>query len=103
MKKALLLFVTVFVIVLCISGCAEKPYTEESIIGLSSAEIVEKFGDFDRKQGEPDNRGLYCDCACGYLISEAKAGFFGATPPEYFMIYFDENGIADFCRYEQIV
>ncbi len=103
MKKAFLLFVTVFAIVLCISGCEEKRYAQEEIIGLSSAEIVAKFGDFDRTQGEPDNRGLYRDCACGYLISEAKAGFFGTTPPEYFMIYFDENGIADFCRQEQIV
>lgn len=84
-----------------LSGCAK--YSEDDIIGFTSSEIVEKYGDFDRKRGTPDEDGLYRDCDCGYLISEKKVGFLGTTPPEYFMIYFDENGVADWCDYEQVV
>ncbi len=83
------------------SGCSK--YTEDDIIGLTSLEIIEKYGDFDRKRGTPDEDGLYRDCACGYLISEKETDFFGTTPPEYFMIYFDENGVADWCNYEKVV
>jgi len=90
-------------VMFCVSGCSKVQYTEDDIVGFTSSEIVEKYGDFDRKQGTPDAKGLYRDCACGYLITEAKTNFFGTTPPEYFMIYFDENGIASWCRYEQIV
>ena len=89
------LLITVF------SGCSK--YTEDDFLGLTSLEIIEKYGDFDRKRGTPDEDGLYRDCACGYLISEKETNFFGTTPPEYFMIYFDENGIADWCNYEKVV
>ncbi len=101
MRKFYKLFATLFVIILCFSGC--EKYTEDDVIGLTSSEIIEKYGDFDRKRGTPDEDGLYRDCECGYLISEKKVGFLGTTPPEYFMIYFDENGVAVWCDYEQVV
>ena len=103
MRKKYVLFTVIVLITLCFSGCDKEQYTEDEIIGLTSFEIVEKYGDFDRKQGFPDEDGLYRDCACGYLISEKEVGFFGTTPPEYFMIYFDEDGVAHWCRYEQVV
>lgn len=98
-----LLFAVIVLITICFSSCGKKQYAEDEIVGLTSIEIVEKYGDFDRMQGSPGEDGLYRDCACGYLVSEKQVGFFGTTPPEYFMIYFDEDGFAHWCRYEQVV
>lgn len=103
MRKNYLLFTVIVMIALCFSGCGKSQYTEDEIIGLTFFEIVEKYGDFDRTQGFPDEDGLYRDCACGYIISEKRVGFLGTTPPEYFMIYFDEDGVANWCRYEEVV
>ena len=101
--KRILAIVLLALLILCVfSGC-EKTYSEDEIVGLTSIEIVEKYGVFDRTQGFPDEDGFYRDCACGYLISEKQVGFFGTIPPEYFMIYFDEDGVAHWCRYEEIV
>ena len=106
MKKLYFLLVSILVFSLCFSGCAEEPkekYSEDEIIGLTSAEVIEKYGEFDRIQGTPGDDGLYRDCSCGYLVKEAQKGYFGTTSPEYLMIHFDENGIADLCKYEQVV
>ena len=103
MKKMYVILVLFLVPLFCLQGCGNARYSEEDIVGLSSDEIVDKYGDFDRKQGNPDSSGLYRDCLCGYLVTEARKGFLGTTPPEYFMIHFDENGIADWCIYEQVV
>lgn len=102
MKRIYIILILTLVTLLCFSSCGEK-YSENDFIGLSSLDIVNKFGDFDRKQSIPNDDGLYRNCACGYLVAEAKKGFFGTTPPKYFMIYFDENGIARYCVYEQVV
>lgn len=102
-KKFALLLAVIVLITFCFSGCGKVKYDEDKIIGLTSIEIVEKYGDFDRKQGSPGEDGLYRDCSCGYLISEKRVGFLGTTPPEYFMIDFDEDGAAYQCRYEQVV
>lgn len=100
-KRIIAVTLTVLLLLTVLSGCAK--YSEDDIMGQTSAEIIEKYGDFDRKQGSPDYDGLYRDCACGYLVSEKKVGFLGTTPPEYFMIYFNDDGIADWCDYEQVV
>ena len=102
MKRKCILFVVIVAILLCFSSCGTK-YDEKEIIGLTSIEVVEKYGNFDRKHGYPNEDGLYCNCACGYLIKPKKVGYLGTTPPEYFMIYFDENGVATLARYEQTV
>lgn len=86
---------------LCLLAC--EKYKESEIIGLNSSEIIEKYGEFDRPQGEPGEDGLYRKCSCGYLVAEKRVGFLGSTPPEYFMIDFDENGLPTHCRYEQVV
>lgn len=103
MKKQRALFALIFLIAICLSSCAKEPYPEDEIIGLTSVEVTEKYGNFDRVQGTVGKDGLYRSCACGYLISEKQTGFFGSAYPEYFMIFFDENGIADHCRREQVV
>lgn len=108
MKKYILLAICFFMCAVCLSGCLErsgriKDYSEEDMIGLTSAEIIEKFGEFDRKNGKPDPDGLYRHCGCGYLVAPAKVGFLGTTPPEYFMIVFDDDGVAIRCYYLQVV
>ena len=80
-RKNYLLFTVIVMIALCFSGCGKSQYTEDEIIGLTSFEIVEKYGDFDRKQGSPGEDGLYRDCACGYLISEKQVGFLELPRP----------------------
>ena len=105
MKKLYLVITLLLAAAVLLSGCTKEKFKEddERIIGLTSLQIIEKYGDFDRKQKQPDKNGLYVNCACGYLISEEKVGFLGTTPPKYFMIYFDYKGVADLCRYEEIV
>ena len=99
MKKLISIFI-VLVMLVGITACASKPYKEEDFIGLTSAEIIEKYGEFDNVQMSPSEDGLYRNCGCGYVVVKAKVGFFGTTPPELFNIYFDENGVAYRCAYE---
>ena len=101
MKRIMtLLLVTVFV-VLTLCGCKEnRPYDEKDFIGLTSAEIIEKYGEFDNVRMPPDEDGLYRRCRCGYIVKEKQVGFWGTTPPEMFMIYFNDQGIAYKCAYE---
>ena len=99
--NTVVLLLTGVLLITSLAACSK--YTEDDFLGLTSSEIIEKYGDFDRKRGAPDEDGLYRDCACGYLITEKETDFFGTTPPEYFMIYFDENGVADWCNYEKVV
>lgn len=101
MKNQLLTITLAFFLVFSITGCnPSKPYDSEDFIGLTSAEIVEKYGEFDNAHMPPSKDGLYHKCKCGYIVKEAAVGFLGTEPPEYFMIYFDENGIAYKCAYE---
>lgn len=87
------------VVTLC--GCQEdKKYKAEDFIGLTSAEIEEQYGQFDNVRMPADEDGLYRRCGCGYIVKEEQVGFFGTTPPQMFMIYFDEQGIAYKCAYE---
>ena len=102
MKRKFILFVVITAILLCFSSCGTKyKYDADEVVGLTSIQVVEKYGDFDWK-GYPNAEGLYCDGRCGYLITPASKGLFGSPYPEYFMIYFNENGVATFARYEKI-
>ncbi len=101
-RRIAILLVLVSLSLLVISGCQSRPYSEKDVIGLSSKEIIAKFGDFDRTQGTPDSQGLYRSYNCGYLVANADYSFLGRRFPEYFMIHFDENGIADSCKYEEV-
>lgn len=93
--------------VLCtvLSGCG---YDEEWIIGKTSVEIQEQYGTFYRVELLPDSRYVQADADvfyknadCYYLIEEERVGWLGTYPEEYFVIRFDENGIAVDC-YEEL-
>lgn len=103
MKKMYALLAILLMVVFCLSGCNKVDFDDDEIVGLTSSQIIEKYGDFDRKQGSIESDGLYHDCACGYLVSKEKKDFLGTTPPKYYMIYFDNDGIAYLCRYEEVV
>lgn len=74
-------------------------YREEKFIGRSSQEIREKYGKFDYLSLQ-DAPGLWRTCWCGYKICDKYGGFFGTDYPLYFMIYFNEEGIATKCKYK---
>ena len=79
-------------------------FHESRIIGRSTHEIVEKYGEFDYKgTPNPEAPGVYKDYRTyGYLVKEAGIGMFGDrdVPPVFFMIHFDEQGIAYKCEFE---
>ncbi|MBQ9793669.1 MAG: hypothetical protein IJW34_01875 [Clostridia bacterium] len=88
-----------------LSGCG---YDEEWIIGKTSVEIQEQYGTFymvkllpDSRYVQADTEVLYTNAKGYYLIEEERVGWLGTYPEEYFVIRFDENGIAVDC-YEEL-
>ena len=75
-------------------------YREEKFIGCSSQEIEEEYGKFDISMMPRDEDGLYRNCRCGYMTKERRPRLFGYDPPEYYMISFNENGIAVRCEFD---
>lgn len=70
--------------------CLYEPYDAEWIIGKSAEEIIERYGEFDRRRLNED--GFYT--MGGYLVKEKRVGYLGTDPEEFYMIYFDSNGYA---------
>ena len=94
-----------FLLPLCLSGCG---YDEEWIIGKTSAEIQERYGTFYQVRvlpyGDPievKEDTVYKNAKGYYHIEEERVGWLGTYPEEYFVIRFDENGIAIDC-YEEL-
>ena len=81
---------------LCSCGGKYK-YDKEWILGKTSSEIEERYGEFDRKprQGSIyEKDGNYYNAQAGYLLKEERVGYLGTDPAEYYMIWFDEYGQA---------
>ena len=76
----------------CLTSCSR--YDEDWILGKTSSEIVEKYGEFDLCFGGTELRadGNYYDGACGYVTKEIDPEIYPSD--EYYMIYFDEEGKA---------
>ena len=87
------------VLLVAFSGC-ELIYREKNFIGRSSKEIREKYGKFDYWTSLQEAPGLWRNCVCGYMIHDKHVGYLGTVPPKYFMIYFNEDGIAYKCQIE---
>ena len=94
-KKLLLLC---FLLIIMLSGCGKK-FNSDDYIGKTSAEIIDKYGEFDYVIGETDDSGLFTNTKCGYTSKEKRIGFLGTSEEEFFFIYFDENGDAYKCDY----
>ncbi len=102
MKQVCRILALVLLISLCLAGCQKGKYRQKDFIGLTAPQIVEKFGEFDFKPGEKPGDGLYRDCRCGYLVTKADYSFLGERYDEFFLIWFDENGVAYQCEYKQV-
>ena len=93
-KKTGVLVGVLLLVAVLVSACATAMYDEEEVIGLTSAEVVTLYGAFDVWTADPDVDGLYRSAGAGYLTKEKRVGFFGTAPEEFYLIHFDENGIA---------
>ena len=86
------------ILLCCIAAfcsCTFYPYKEKHIIGRTSSEIVELYGEFDWFFGSDlrvDENGNYCSGACGYKIGEMNREVYPS--PMYYMIWFDDEGKA---------
>lgn len=70
-------------------------FDKEWIIGKTSAEIEQKYGAFDISMIPLDDGDvLYRNCGCGYMTKRGVQGLLGTPTDEFFMIYFDSDGIA---------
>jgi len=99
--KKIIAFTLIMVLIMSFTSCTKPKYSEEDFIGLTSQEIIDKYGKFDIALNIPGEDGIYRNCRCGYIVKEEKVGYLGTTPPDYFMISFDSEGIAYECAVEQ--
>lgn len=94
MKLSLRFMAVALILTLGLSlfGCGG--YDEDFVMGKTSQEIIERYGDFDYLEysdvdGYSEEGGLYRNCKTGYVTKTEKG-----EAVEYFAISFDENGIA---------
>ena len=100
--KKIIAFTLIMVLVMSFTSCTKPKYSEEDFIGLTSKEVIDKYGEFDISDGyPPDDDGVYRNACGGYIVKEEKVGYLGTTPPDYFVIYFDSEGIVYRCAVEQ--
>ena len=102
-KTLCLLFPLIIIIVSSTDCSMEYEYDPDWIIGKTSAQIIEKYGEFDRAQGSPSQSdGLYRNCVCSYIIVPPRPAILDIGNPEvYFSIRFNEQGAADGCYEER--
>lgn len=63
-------------------------YNDRFIIGRSSKQIVERYGEFDKVFYRDDGSEI---SAGGYVTETAKVGYLGTSWPKYYMIRFSEG------------
>lgn len=93
MKKFLIIPILICILFFLI-GC--KPYNSDDFIGLSSQQIVEEFGEFDRYSFWDSTKNYRTGV---YIVKPKRVGFFGTYNEEYFVIRFDKKGFAYECEY----
>ena len=99
-RHVVLLMIVAILMVLSITGCKSyhNPYNEDDFIGLTAAEIIEKYGEVDHMHRSPDEDGVIRNNAIGYQIGSGKHEIGGKKTPIYFLAYIDENGICYRCE-----
>ena len=101
MKKTVVAFLLIILLILSISSCSSMHYDEKDFLGKTSLQIEAQFGKFDNHQSRADDDGLYKCTKCGYRLTPDKRGLWGTPiPGKYYMISFDENGVAHECQIE---
>ena len=75
----------------------KKPYNPDRFIGLTYDQIVARYGEFDFYYFKDPETGIY---AYGYIVKGGRMGVEAINPPIYFIVYFNENGVAYTCQYD---
>ena len=109
MKKAVKIVALLVLVSMVFAGCAKMPlwfikYDEDWIIGKTKEQIEAKYGEFDSyyrrvKYVDGVPTGEYVNVG-RYVLQEEKVGYLGTDPAVFFIIDFNEAGIADNC-YEE--
>ena len=87
----------VIVVICCSPRLKPLKYDEDWIIGKTSIEIVNKYGEFDCELMPVSEDGFFKKCRCGYTIKEPQTGYLGTSPEILYFITFDKNGVAIEC------
>ena len=96
--KKIICAVLLFTLLLTLCACKENTgiYDPNWIIGKTSLEIEERYGEFYHLGYRRPSDGLFRSTQCHYLLKE-KPMFFGDVELTFFSISFDENGVATEC------
>ena len=97
MKRIVWIFLSITLCLAALAGCSDNRYDVDWIIGKTSAEVIDKYGEFDCTYMPAEEDGLYRS-KCGYTIKDPQRGFLGTSPEVLLFISFDENGIAINCE-----
>ena len=74
-----------------------RPYNPNQFIELTYDQIVARYGEFDFLRFKDQETGTY---AYGYVVLQGNVGSEAMDPPIYFIVYFNENGVAYKCAYD---
>jgi hypothetical protein len=74
---------------------------QDSVLGKTSAEVEELYGEFDNSGMRRGEDGLFRSTRCSYIVIPERVGFLGTTPPWVISVSFDADGIAQSVCFEQ--
>ena len=74
---------------------------KNDVIGKTSEEIQEQYGEFDNSYTSPNADGMYRNTVCSYIVIEKRVGALGTKPPYLVSISFDSDGVADEVFFQQ--
>lgn len=95
--KRIICVVLLFALLFALCSCKEPcKYDEDWIIGKTSLEVEERYGNFLQAEMPRSSDGLYRSTRCHYFLKEEPM-FFGDVEITLFSISFDENGVAWRC------
>lgn len=80
----------------CLSLRLNKKYAYDAdwMIGKTSFQIQEKFGQFNYTSADRNEDGLYYNCECGYYTFRGEGIFYnGVIWQKYLILHFNEDGI----------
>ena len=97
MKRIVWILLSTILCLAALAGCSDSRYDVDWIIGKTSAEVIDKYGEFDCTYMPAGEDGLYRS-KCGYTVKDPQRGFLGTSSEVLLFISFDENGIAVDCE-----
>jgi len=101
MNKRLTISILCFLligVIVSLSACSSQivagKYDKDWILGKTSSEIEERYGEFDlcNSSTQINENGNYYRTSCGYMTKQWSP--YATAKDEFFMICFDEDGVA---------